>query len=94
MALLYGRELHTKLDLIKPNFKQDMINKQSDQAFSAKGCVPSFDPDDQVFIRNYGVGDRWLPGKIVSSDGTRYYTVTTGDNMCRRHIDQLRPRSD
>ena len=54
--------------------------------------APEFKVDQAVWIRNYASGEKWLPGVIVSKDGSRYYTAQYGDSLCRRHVDQLRER--
>ena len=94
--LLYNRELRTRLDLLKPSLKQDMEVKQDEQITEAKeNCFREFEVNQSVWIRNYGLGDKWLPGRVISKDGPRYYTVsTTDDVMCRRHLDQLRIREE
>ncbi|XP_049270340.1 uncharacterized protein LOC125757993 [Rhipicephalus sanguineus] len=52
-----------------------------------------FAPGDAVYVRNYGVGDKWTPGKVKSTSGARLVTVATEDGVVRRHVDQVRKRS-
>ena len=48
---------------------------------------------DSVYVRNYGSGPLWLPGHIVSCEGTVMYQVRLSDDrIVRRHADQLRAR--
>ena len=45
-------------------------------------------------VRNYGTGDKWLPGKISEVLGTRNYMVETGGQLWKRHVDQLLKSQD
>ncbi|XP_037558478.2 uncharacterized protein LOC125946583 [Dermacentor silvarum] len=53
----------------------------------------SFAPGDTIYVRNYGVGDKWTPGKVKSTTGARLVTVQTDEGVVRRHTDQVRKRS-
>ena len=90
--LLYNRELRTRLDLLKPSLNESMKVKQSEHLLDSDQNAREFKVDQAVWIRNYASGEKWLPGVIVSKDGSRYYTAQYGDSLCRRHIDQLRER--
>nr|XP_050035729.1 uncharacterized protein LOC126532081 [Dermacentor andersoni] len=52
-----------------------------------------FAPGDAVYVRNYGIGEKWTPGKVKSTSGARLVTVATEDGVVRRHVDQIRKRS-
>ena len=49
-----------------------------------------------VFARNYGRGEKWLPGKIIEVKGLRNFVVKiygkNGSYIWRRHSDQLKYR--
>ncbi|KAM7284976.1 uncharacterized protein ISCGN_031970 [Ixodes scapularis] len=49
-------------------------------------------PDSTVYVRNYGVGEKWTPGRVKTT--TRMATVETPTAVIRRHTDQVRPRHD
>ncbi|XP_065287301.1 uncharacterized protein [Dermacentor albipictus] len=51
-------------------------------------------PDSSVYIRNYGQGEKWIPGRVKSSTGARIVTVETPTAIVKRHVDQVRRRSD
>ncbi|XP_054918569.1 uncharacterized protein [Dermacentor andersoni] len=52
---------------------------------------PSLSKD--VWFKNYGVGDKWKPGAVESTEGSRMATVKTADGeQHRRHLDQLKTR--
>ena len=87
-----NRELRTKWDLLRPKLTPGLASNNN-------GKVPNrsarqLRTDQNVWIRNYGLGDKWLKGKVVTCDGPRYYTVKVSNQnyVWRRHIDQLRER--
>ena len=86
--LFLGREVRTKMDLIRPNIRDSMISKQSEQSV-CNGNVRTFSVEDS-WVRNYAPGEKWVPGKVVTCDGTRYYSVLVGDTIHRKHVVQLR----
>ncbi|KAM7309920.1 uncharacterized protein ISCGN_006903 [Ixodes scapularis] len=49
-------------------------------------------PDTAVYARNYGQGEKWTPGKVQSTTGSRMVTIQTPTGVVRRHIDQVRSR--
>ncbi|XP_042144982.1 uncharacterized protein LOC121048276 [Ixodes scapularis] len=51
-------------------------------------------PDSTVYVRNYGVGEKWTPGRVKTTTGARMATVETPTAVIRRHTDQVRPRHD
>nr|XP_037276139.1 uncharacterized protein LOC119169140 [Rhipicephalus microplus] len=49
-------------------------------------------PDTAVYSRNYGQGEKWTPGKVQFTTGSRMVTIQTPAGVVRRHIDQVRSR--
>ena len=47
---------------------------------------------DLVWARSYHTEQKWIPGKITKKNGPRNYKVMIGEQMQKRHIDQLRKR--
>ena len=48
---------------------------------------------DAVFVKNFGPGRKWLPGKVTKVTGPVSYQVKLEDGRQRRcHVDQLRIR--
>ena len=88
--LLMGRNLRTRLDLLKPSLHshvekvQEKVAKRSE----SRGCR-SFMCGDKVQARNYGFGDKWKQGIIVEILGNKHYLVQVKDKLWKRHIDQL-----
>ena len=47
--------------------------------------------NDRVYVRNFGRGEKWIPGEIVKSTGPVSYKVKTNDGLLvRRHADQIK----
>ena len=92
---MYGRKLRSPLDLLKPHPTNPANNTQNGQeaARDAQATPRSFSAGDCVYVRNYGDGPRWLPGRVVQTEGSVLYRVQLNDGRVqRRHIDQLRSR--
>ncbi|KAM3838872.1 uncharacterized protein M6D78_005826 [Vipera latastei] len=81
----WGKRLTTKLDRLHP----DKLPS------SAEPDIPnrSFKIGDLVWARNYGQGDKWVPGVVTDIMGPLSYTIEgEGNRISKRHIDQLRKR--
>ena len=48
-----------------------------------------FDIGESVLARNLREGPKWLPGTIIERTGPVSYRVQVGDQLWRRHTDQL-----
>ena len=77
--LLLGRRPRAWLDLLKPNTVDRIEKKQQLQAQKAqhdrKAKPRTFTVGDNVFVKNFGAGDRWLPGRIVQVSGPVSFQV-------------------
>ena len=88
--LMFGRNIRTRLDLIKPN-TQDVVQRK--QYVESKHCgneLRELEQGDLVQVRDYRDGRKWATGNVVSKTGPLSYTVDTGTKIWRRHIDQIR----
>ena len=56
--------------------------------------VGDFQFRDKVWLRNYGQGDKWIRGVILASTGPISYKISYDGGKAKKHIDQLRKRSD
>ena len=93
--LLLGRRPRTRLDLLKPHTAERVEGKQQEQKgrHDTRSNVRSFEVGDAIFLKNFGAGARWLPGKIVEKSGPVSYHVVLEDGRRKRcHQDQLRSR--
>ncbi|XP_075723906.1 uncharacterized protein LOC142765983 [Rhipicephalus microplus] len=82
---LLGYRLRTRMEMSFPS-----------RVYPAKAASDpgwNFAPGDYVYVRNYGAGDKWFPGTVEATRGTRLLEVKTVDGLVRRHVDQVRKRS-
>ena len=50
---------------------------------------------EEVFLRNFGQGERWLPGHIRAQTGPLSFEIQLHDGRtCIRHMDHIRKRGD
>ncbi|XP_055922730.1 uncharacterized protein K02A2.6-like, partial [Eupeodes corollae] len=77
--LLHGRPMCSLLSQLKPMSKPDI------KTVSAK-----FHPEQQVFIRNYARGPKWITGVVQTKIGRKMYQVKTSKGTVRRHQNQMR----
>ena len=92
-ALLFmGRNLRTRLDLLKPDIRQRVEDKQQNQAASKnQGPTRQLHVGQTVVARSYRGGNKWMPAVIVARSGPLSYEVKVAPNMIwRRHLDQLK----
>ncbi len=95
--LLLGHRPRTRLDLVKPHTAERVEKKQQEQKqkHDATARDRSFQTGDLIWMKNYGTGDKWLPGVVESVIGPVNFNVKLEDGRMRRcHTDQLRQRQD
>ena len=93
--LLLGRKPRTHLDLIHPDIAAHVQDKQyaQQQAQVSKRPVRSFRDEDKVYVRNFQRGDKWLPGTIAKTLGSRSFLVRLDRGVTvRRHLDHIKAR--
>ena len=84
MVLLMGRNLRTRLYILKPN-----IRKRVKESSKAKSCELGI--GQTVMARNCRTKEKWVPGVITAHPGPSSYEVSVAPNtVWRRHIDQLK----
>ena len=89
-VLLMGRRFRTRLDLLMPSVDFRVQSSQHSvlKRTESRGCR-KFDVGDQVQAKNFGLGGKWKRGVIEEVLGSRHYNVRIGDQLWKRHIDQL-----
>ena len=87
--LLLGRQLRSRLDLIKPNTRDTVEKKQFESFTEPKRS--QFAEGEKVMVRDYRKNtNKWTDAKITEKSGPLSYKVTTGDQgTWRRHADQM-----
>ncbi|CAB3994947.1 Hypothetical predicted protein [Paramuricea clavata] len=84
-TLFMGRNLRTRLDLIKLDIRKHVIEKQVSQA-KPKGDIAG----NAVSVRNYREKEKWIQGIVRARTGPVSYQVEIAPNVIwRRYIDQL-----
>ena len=85
--LMFSRNIRTRLDLIHP-----VPDKINDQADISETKTRQLKVGDLVWARSHHTEQKWIPGKTTKKYGPRNYKVMIGEQMQKRHIDQLRKR--
>lgn len=92
--LLLGRNLRTRLDIMKPDLLSRVSYGQDRMKLSRHTgeTVRKFSKGHHVMVRDYRSSDRkWIPAAIHAQTGPLSYTIDTGTGtLWRRHTDQLR----
>ena len=90
--LLFGRNLKSRLDLLKPNIKRVVDGKLLK---NKKGTLVSFQNGEKVMVRHYHRRPKWLKGEVLERIGPVLYKVLVDGATWRRHVDQMRgPEGD
>jgi len=91
-VLLMGRNIRTRLDILKPNLRKRVEDKQQNRELrSSHSPERKLELGQAVVARNYRAGNKWVPGIITAHSGPLSYEVKVAPNtVWRRHVDQLR----
>ena len=89
--LLFGRRLRTALGIIKPSLSNNMEKNRNNMICRAQNRrIWEFSNGQEVFIRNFGVGSRWISGVIVNSSGPLTWLIKLEDGKTViRHADHI-----
>ena len=93
--MIMKRLLRSRLDLLKPNLQEDIMDKQIKMKFrhDKTAVKKSFDVNDYVYAYDKVNFPKWKRGQIVQQDGPLTFTVELSDGRrWRRHADHLKPR--
>ena len=83
------QETFTGLSLIKPNITAGAEKAGDKLRGIRKQRVRSFVVGQRVRARNFGGGNRWIPGVIQEITGPVSYKVAVMRGTLRRHVDQV-----
>ena len=86
---LFSRKINTRLGLLKLN-RSVVIDEEKFCKSETSKPFRLFYPGDQVWLRNYRRGEKWIKGTIISKAGTGMYKVKCCNEIYEKHIDQLR----
>nr|XP_037290848.1 uncharacterized protein K02A2.6-like [Rhipicephalus microplus] len=83
--VLLGYQLRFRLDTCLPPREEKWSPGADDWIIS---------PGSSVYVRNYGAGKRWTPGRVKAASGARMIAVDTPRGLVQRHVDQVRRRRE
>lgn len=93
--MLMGWRLRTTFDLLILDLKAKVQAKQQREKNSHdQGTkMSNFKMGDEVYIRNYSYGPKWLLAVIKNCTGPVSYSVAIGNGQnLHHHVDQIRAR--
>ncbi|XP_064483083.1 uncharacterized protein K02A2.6-like [Ornithodoros turicata] len=93
--MLLGYNIRSRLDLISVRELHNEAISKPDQARPSREKGSSSEtgvlqPGAHVFARNYGRGQKWIPGVVQNQKGVWMAVVKTAVGDMTRHADQLR----
>ena len=94
--LFLKRKLRTRFDLLKPDIKNFVFSKQTEQKSHHDGSAKLriLFPSQSVMVMNYRSSDKWIPGTVLKKLGPVTYCIEIDNGkIIKRHIDQLRHSS-
>ncbi|XP_046392283.1 uncharacterized protein K02A2.6-like [Ischnura elegans] len=94
-VLMFGRTIHSRLSLVKPNLGDTVNNKQSAQMVAQGGTfLRVLHKNERVMVKVHPHGQtKWTSGVVKEGLGSRLYSVLTDEGvLVHRHINQLRAR--
>ena len=76
-SLFMGRDLRTRLSLLKPVCADQVALQQDAQArqHNQHTKTREFQIGERVMARNFGSGDKWMPGKVKEKNGPLSYLI-------------------
>ncbi|XP_058816270.1 uncharacterized protein K02A2.6-like [Topomyia yanbarensis] len=87
--LFLGRNIRTRLDLVRPQNANTNITEKQQATFSPSFRL--FTPGQQVFFLSGNPRmDKWIPGIISVRLGDLHYEIVYKSNHLKRHVDQIR----
>ena len=95
-SLFLGRELRTRLTLLRPNVEEKVMDSQAKQkaTHDLHTKFREFYPGDRVLVKDLRKEDTWWPGSIAERSGPKSYIVVQDDGrVWKRHVDHVRRES-
>ncbi len=96
-SLFMGRELRTRLSLVRPDLRATVSNKQSDQKTSHdkhSRQFREFFPGDDVLVKDVRENEKWWPSTVAERTAPKSYIVILKDGrVWKRHVDLMRKQT-
>ena len=92
-SLFLQRELRTRFTLIHPDVSKHVHQKQAEQISQHDQHTKSrnFPVGQNVMVRQFRAGPKWIPGTILKQTGPLSYIVKVHNGLeWKRHVDHLR----
>ncbi|XP_011860169.1 PREDICTED: uncharacterized protein K02A2.6-like [Vollenhovia emeryi] len=87
--LFLGRNIRTRIDLVRPDVMQSKIREKQQVKFNAS--FRNFDPEQAAyFLSGNPHMEKWIAGRIVTRLGDLHYEIDQQGKRVKRHIDQIR----
>ena len=92
--LMLKRRPRTRLDLLRPDFDSKTSNKQADQKLKhdQHSKEREFLIGEPVLVENFRGEPKWLKATIKERTGPISYKTLVGEEIWRRHADQIHKR--
>ncbi|XP_040176058.1 uncharacterized protein K02A2.6-like [Anopheles arabiensis] len=91
--LFLGRNIRSRLDLVRPQSVQTRTAEKQRVAFEP--TYRTFLPGQLVYCLSGSTRmDKWIRGTVVSRLGDLHYSINCNGNQMKRHVDQMRPTLD
>ncbi|XP_062600131.1 uncharacterized protein K02A2.6-like [Saccostrea cucullata] len=87
---MYGRNIRSRLDLVKPNTANVVHKKQHEVPKHVGTNICEFENGQPVLVRDYREGRRWTKGNVTSRTGPLSYHVDVNGSTWHRHVDQMK----
>ena len=91
--LLQGRDLRTRLSLLRPDREKVVLDRQAKQksGHDRRAKTREWIVGDRVLVRNHREGPDWIPATIIEVLGPVTYIVETEQGYkWKRHADQIK----
>ena len=92
-GLFLGRELRTRLTLLRPSVGEKVMDAQSKQkaTHDVHSKFREFYPGDRILVKDLRKVDTWWPGSVAERSGPKSYVVVLDDGrVWKRHVDHVR----
>ena len=93
--LFLNRRPRTRLDLLRPDLGRKVFEKQIDQKaiFDRPSKECHFSIGEEVLVQNFRGEPKWIEGTVAERTGPVSYRVIVGDQIWKRHVDQIREKT-
>ena len=88
--LMFGRQLRTRFDLLQPQLKSKVVEKQQKQKqlFDRHTKDRDFVVGDLVYVRNFSKESprKWIPGTVVERKGNVTFVVHLQESNASSYV--------